>query len=941
VVTGGAGLVRAAEWRQVREFAVGIRARQEPALLTVAGEAGAGKSTLWRAGMAAAADAGCRVLRSEPSVADAEAPFVGLSDLLSGVLPEVAGDIPGPQREALEVALLLQPPGAAPATAHAVGLAVLAALRSCLNTGPVLVAIDDVQWLDAGSLEALTFAARRITTGPLGVLLAARTDAPADPLTVDAPPLPDSWHDLPAAVPGAARIDLAPLDQWQIQGLLPPTATAAQTRLVAAQSRGNPFWALQVAASLEAAEAPVPELALTLTRRLASSLSPPAADALAVVAAAGRISVPDAVAVLGRFTGDPAAALDAAVLAGLVVEAAGRVAAAHPLIGAAAVESLPPGRRLDIYRRLAEAAASPENHAHFAALAAGPGPDPQVADALDAAAEAAHARAANAAAGRFAGQAVGFTPEADLNAMVRRRIRAGELLLLAGHLDGAFEHLQALDTGSLGTPDLERVLPLLADVVHLVRGPDAAAAIVAREVEGVGPDPRRRALMLALASDTGYGIPGQRRAAAVEAIACAEVAGPEASRTLHRALLNLVIAKVTAGEGLDAGLLERAERLEETTPPSALYDTADLQRGLWSRFVEDLGSSQAALRRCITRARDTGEDLQLVTFLSYLAATLELAGDFEAAGAAMEEAGQLAAWHDWPTSPWHVKPRCELLIAAGKLDEALSLADELRPGDDIQSPPERFLDACVRGKIHSWRGDPAAIGDFELAAWCADQCGWSDPGVRERIDSELAEAYISIGRLEDASRVAASLREIGARLNRPALTGDAARIGALAAAAAGDLDAAAASAREAVEAHGRSPLRVELARSLVVLGRIERRRKDRHQARAALQRAWTLADQMGHRPLQAEIRRELPRVSPARSRDQLTHAERRVADQLAAGATSKEAAAALFISVRTVETHVASIYRKLGVRTRSQLRRVLSARAEHELSRGVADEDYR
>jgi hypothetical protein len=181
----------------------------------------------------------------------------------------------------------------------------------------------------------------------------------------------------------------------------------------------------QAPGSLEAAEAPVPQLALTLTRRLSGSLSQPAADALAVVAAAGRIAVPDAVTVLGRLAGDPVATLDAAVLSGVVAEAEGRVTAAHPLIGAAAVESLPPGRRVGIFRLLAETATSPETHAHFAALAAGPRSDPRVADALDAAAEAAHARAANAAAGQFAVRAVTFTPESDPAALVRRCIRAG------------------------------------------------------------------------------------------------------------------------------------------------------------------------------------------------------------------------------------------------------------------------------------------------------------------------------------------------------------------------------------------------------------------------------------------------------------------------------------------------------------------------------------
>jgi DNA-binding CsgD family transcriptional regulator len=924
VVTSGAGLVRAAEWRRIREFAVGVPFRDAPALLTIDGEAGAGKSTLWRAGIATAAEAGCRVLRSEPSAAEADASFVGLSDLLDDVLPEVTG-LPGPQREALEVALLLRPAGGRPLAGYAVGLAMLSVLRWCLDAGPVLVAIDDVQWLDAASLEALTFACRRITAGPLGVLLAARTDAPADPLTVGAPPLPHGWSDLPSALPAAESIDLAPLDRRQIQSLLPATVTAAQARLVAEQSRGSPFWALEIAASVESAEAAVPARALTVSRRLTE----PAADALAVVAAAGRPALSDATAVLGLLITDPADALDAAVLAGVITETGGRVAAAHPLIGAAAVESLPPGRRQRIYRLLAEAAPSPESHAQFAALAAGPGADPRIAEALDAAAEAAHARSANAAAGQFAAQAVTFTLDSDAAALVRRRIRAGELLDRAGDIVGSIEQLEALEVASLRTPDLERALPLLADNVDTLRGPAAAAALVAREVEGSGPDPRRRGLLLALASDLIYGIRGQRRAAAVEAIACAEAAGPDAAPTLHRALLNLMIAKVTAGEGLDASLLERAERLEGALPALALYDTADRHRGLWSRTVEDLDTAQAALRRLIVRARDAGEDLSLVIFLLHLAETLVLAGEFAAAGAAVAEAGQVAAFYDWPASSRLVKSRCEVLIAAGNLDEALRLADELRPGDSNQSPVARFVAATVRGKISTWLGDPAAaIGHLSLAAWCADQMDWSDPGVRERVDSWLAEAYVSVGRLEDAGQIAARVREIGARLNRPSLVGDASRIDALALAASGDLDGAAASARAAVEAYERSPLRVELARSLLVLGRIERRRRARSRARTALQRARALADQMSHRPLQAEIGQELPRIAAARagSGDDLTDAEQRVADQIAAGATNQEAAAALFISVRTVETHVASIYRKLGIRSRSELRRTLSAR---------------
>ena len=412
---GGAGLVRAAEWRRISEFATGIPGRKEPAVLAVTGEAGAGKSTLWRAGLAAAAEAGCRVLRSEPAVTEAGASFAGLSDLLSVVLPGVAARIPPPQLEALETALLLRPAADRPPAASAVGLAVLSALRSCLSEGPVLIAIDDVQWLDADSLETLAFALRRIHEGPLGVLITARTDAPGDPLTAGAPPPPHRWRDLLTAIPAAEQITLGQLDGRQIQSLLPRSVTAAQVRLVTAQSRGNPFWARQIAASSPdpaQTAAPVPRLALTLTDRLSRSLTPAVAEALAVVAAAGRITVPDAIAVLGHLS-DPVAALDDAVLAGVVAETEGRVAAAHPLIAAAVVESLPPGQRMDIYQRLAGVAADPERRAHFSALAAEPGPDPEVADALAAAAEAARARGANATAAQFAVRAVAFTPLPD------------------------------------------------------------------------------------------------------------------------------------------------------------------------------------------------------------------------------------------------------------------------------------------------------------------------------------------------------------------------------------------------------------------------------------------------------------------------------------------------------------------------------------------------
>jgi hypothetical protein len=200
----------------------------------------------------AATDVGCRLLRSEPSASEADLPFAGLSDLLAGVLSDADAGMPAPQREALEIALLLRPAGDQPPTAHAVGLA------------------------------ALPFAVRRITAGPLSLLLAARTRAPVDPLTAREPAPPSGWRELLAAVPTAEEIVLAPLDIWQVQNMLPSTVSAAQARMVARQSRGNPFWAREISASMSSSGMPVPPLAkAALTGRLARSLSPPAAAALA------------------------------------------------------------------------------------------------------------------------------------------------------------------------------------------------------------------------------------------------------------------------------------------------------------------------------------------------------------------------------------------------------------------------------------------------------------------------------------------------------------------------------------------------------------------------------------------------------------------------------------------------------------------------------------
>jgi hypothetical protein len=251
---------------------------------------------------------------------------------------------------------------------------------------------------------------------------------------------------------------------------------------------------------------------------------------------------------------------------------------------------------------------NPERSAHFLALAAGSGPDSEVAAALDAASSSAHARAATPAAAQFAEQAVLFTAAGDATDLLRRRIRAGELLFLAGEVERSLQQLEAVDVDNLADDDFERVLPLLVDAIYLVGGLPSAAAMVVHAVQTFGPDEHRRAVVFALGSDPAYGLREGRRAAADEAIRSAEAAGSGvAGLALHRALVNLAAAKVAAAEGLDGELLDRAAALEDDLTIDRLYDRADLIRGVWSACVEEMDASRAALRRCIRLARERGD----------------------------------------------------------------------------------------------------------------------------------------------------------------------------------------------------------------------------------------------------------------------------------------------------------------------------------------------
>jgi hypothetical protein len=345
------GDMREVEWlgRPV-ELAAVERLLDDPAAgphgLLVAGEPGIGKTTLCAQAITTAGDRGLLVLATRGSQSETGLSFAGLTDLLDEVARP--GDLPEPQRVALEVALARRMPGAAPVGPREVGMAVLAVLRDLSVQHRVLVVLDDVSWVDSATVEALRFALRRMRDEPVRLLGTMRLDQvpsplwrefPVDELTLD--PLPEP--------------DIADLLRSRLDLTLPPRVLHALVQRTA----GNPFWALEVGRAVARApgepstDLPLPaSLTSVVTARLAD-LDTDARAALIAVSALAYPTVSLTTRAINDVVADPVAAIDEAVVAGVVAEAFGKLRPAHPLLGYAALETMPPGGRASLHRRLA------------------------------------------------------------------------------------------------------------------------------------------------------------------------------------------------------------------------------------------------------------------------------------------------------------------------------------------------------------------------------------------------------------------------------------------------------------------------------------------------------------------------------------------------------------------------------------------------------------
>ena len=901
--------------------------RSTPQGLVLDGEAGIGKTTLFDATLAEASASGFAVFSSRPAAAEAAFSFAALADLLRPVLPEGLGRLPGPQRRSLSAALLLEEvEGSAPAEGT-IAYAVYQLLGE-LSGGALLIAVDDVQWLDAASASVLSFALRRLTTAPVAILVARRStgNEPA-PLGLD------------RALPSEQlrRLRLGPLSVGATHRLLGERVGVSFPRPTLIQihetSGGNPFYALELGRALKQSgrRADVGErlaIATSLKGLVSARLAALSEDVREVLEPSELLSQPT-VSIVEAVASDTATVrgrLRTAESAEILELDDERVRFSHPLLAACVEAELDPRRRRSLHHRLAELVGDPEQRARHLALGAS-GPSAEVAHQLEAASAIAAFRGASVAAAELAELSVSLTPGDVADEVLRRRqllaadhhyasgdvARSRAILeLLLDHLPAGSERAKVLwRLGQYWTDDFEKSERLLEQAyVEATADPRLRAEIVM---------PRISTALLRHGPTAGVQL--ARNLARI-----VEDSGDPALLAMFLAELSL--AELHCGEGLTPGVLERALELEQHVGPLPSPTTPTLVEGMRLMFADEHEPARASLQRAYDTAVAGGNEPARDRALHVLTQLECRAGDWsradEYAETMLQSGEQWGLELDGAPRLW-IRALVDAYL--GHFDRARARATEGVARSRAWNE-EVFLarNLAVLGLIDLSTGNyTAAAENLGPLVRRRQELGAGEPSVYPA--RELAiEALVAVGDLDEARVQVEWLEEAGRRLLTPWPLAMGARCRGLLQAAEGDLEAALGSCEQALEVHKRMPVPFERARTLLIYGTILRRSKRRRAAREAIEAALSIFEELPA-PVWAErARAEVARIGGrARSGDGLTEGERRIAELVAAGKSNKEAAAALFLSVNTVEDALTRIYRKLEVRSRTELSRRLSA----------------
>jgi DNA-binding CsgD family transcriptional regulator len=878
--------------------------------LVVRGDAGIGKTALLEYVIASASDLG--VMRAVGVESERELAFAALHQLCVPVLDRLER-LPGPQRDALRVTFGLSE-GPVP-DRFLVGLAVLGLLAEAAEEHALVCVVDDAQWLDKASAQALAFVARRLFAESVVLLFAARQ--PSDELAG----LPE------LTVEGLQEADAREL----LRSVFPGRLDERVHEQVMAEARGNPLALLELTRGLSPAQLAggfgLPS-ALSLEGRIQQSFLarvdglPEASRRLLLVAAAEPTGDPMLVWRAARRLGITAAALEPAESAGLL-EVGARVRFRHPLVRSAVYLPASPRERRDAHGVLAEAtdaAVDPDRRAWHLAEAA-PGPDEEVAAELERAAGRAQARGGVAAAAAFLERAVGLTSEPERRA--GRALAAARANLQAGAFDAALALLARVEAGP--GDELERAS------VDLLRGQIAFASSAGADAPALLLKAARQLepLDTALARETYLGawvaalFAGRfARAGNVHEVSRVALSAPEPASAPRSTdlLLDGFSVLVIEGRVAAAPMLRRAARVfaeEEIAMDEGLrwgWAAGWAACELW-----DEETWQAILVRQLESVREAGLLSVLPIYLNALGVRATWRGDFATAASLVAEGDAIAE------ATGHRFARYAAVSLAGfrGAEAEASRLIEVVEKDASAAGQGVGIQWCqlVSGILYN------GLGRYEQALASAQRASEQAPElfVSAWALPELIEAATRTGNTQLALEALEQLAEatsVGA-------TDWALGIHARSRALLGHSDVAENFYREAIERLGRTRIRFELARAHLVYGEWLRRANRRVDSREQLRTADQMFTEMGARAFAERTKGELlatgqrVRKRAAETRDDLTVQEAQVARLAREGVSNAEIGERLFISRSTVEYHLHKVFGKLGISSRHQLERAL------------------
>ena len=897
-----------------------------PAALVMDGPAGAGKSTLWQAAVDRAADAGFTVLACRPAGAEAHLSYAALADLLEPQLDAVLPTLPGPQRRPLEVALLLVEDAGTP-DQRAISAGTLGAIRALALERPVLIAIDDAQWLDSPSAEVVAFALRRLRDAPVAAVTAWRVTSPSVPA---ANPPPNRAALERAFERPAKQIDVGPLSLGALNRLLRTRTSLEFNRRTLQRihetSGGNPFYALELASAMArsqdtSTDEPLP-LSAGLNDLLADrlkGLGSETRDALFVAAAAAQPTID----LVGAALGAPAAKLlEPAVLANVIRIEGDAIEFVHPLLAAAAYNAATREQRRRWHVRIAEVAPDQETRARHLAFAR-PEPDPEIARELAEAARHAIQRGAPGVGAELFGRALDRMPPNSEGLERAELVAEAAPVMAAGEPDRVRALLEDTIAAIAPSPLRAELLMLLADIAgDDPGGGELQVRLIDQALEEASGDIARTAWALL---DREQCERGRDRLAdalviARRALEAAEASGDE--RLMAEAHVRTADLETVLGVGGDpierfGRALELAERQHVDAENSAqsMLAVCLIRRGQVDEARPYLLSERL-------RAMVEGDEASEAWVCMYLTELEWLAGNWDAAAAYARQGEEAAEQAGLRMRLGPLRGLVGLVEASrGEPERARALvADAVAILEDVDETAYGNYARGMLGFLELSLGNAAAAHEW-LHTYGVER-GIEGSKRLSFIGDEI-EALVRLGQIDDAASLTDELARRGEVTQRPTLSATASRSRVLVLGARGDLDGAIAAGQEAVAAYERLRLPFELARARLVLGEIQRRAKQRKAARETFDQAIAGFEALGAHLWVDRARAEQARIGGRTTIEGLSETELRVAQLVAEGRSNKEVAATLFVSVRAVEANLSRVYAKLGIESRTELARRL------------------